>query len=102
MQEKESFVTDHACNRIRKRIGVSKKAIRSISNRALERGLAHSQLTGNLKRYVNFLYLKKKTANNIKVYSEKIFIFKGTTLITVFPLPTDLKKIANSLIRKNS
>lgn len=95
--EKESHVTVHAGRRIRERIGVNKKSIQSVSDRALSKGLAHEELTGKLKRYIDKLYFRSETANNIKVYAEKVYLFKGNLLITVVSLPTGLKRIANKL-----
>lgn len=93
----ESNVTTHAGKRIRERIGVNKKSVQAISDRALQRGLSHSELTGKLKRYIDKLYLKGRIANNIKVYAEKVYLFKNTTLITVISLPTGLKRLAIKL-----
>jgi len=97
MNETESHVTAHAGKRIRERVGVNKKSIQTVSDRALSKGLAHEELTGKLKRYIDKLYFRSQTANNIKVYSEKVFLFRNKTLITVVSLPTGLKKIANKL-----
>lgn len=97
MKETESHVTIHAGKRIRERIGVNKKSIQTVSDRALRKGLSHEELTGKLKRYIDKLYFRSQTANNIKVYAEKVYIFKENTLITVVSLPTGLKRIANKL-----
>lgn len=99
MIDTESHVTLHAGKRIRERIGVNKKSIQSVSDRALTKGLSHDGLTGKLKKYIDKLYFRSKTANNIKIYAEKVYIFKGNTLITVVSLPTGLKKIANKLYK---
>jgi len=95
----ESYVTTHAGKRIRERVGVNKKSIQTVSDRALNKGLEHKELTGKLKRYIDKLYFRSKTANNIKVYAEKIYLFRDKTLITVVSLPTGLKKIANKLFQ---
>ena len=93
----ESHVTIHAGRRIRERVGVNKKSVQTVSDRALSRGLSHEDLTGKLKRYIDKLYFKSKTANNIKVFAEKVYLFRDTVLITVVPLPTGLKRIANRI-----
>jgi len=99
MSDEESRVTQHAGKRIRERVGVNKKSIQTVADRALTRGLDHNELTGKLKRYIDKLWFRSKTANNMKVYAEKVYIFRDTTLITVVPLPTGLKKIANKLYK---
>ena len=99
MNETGSCVTIHAGRRIRERIGVNKKAIQTISDRALIKGLSHNELKGKLKQYIDALYFKRSTANNIKVYAEKVYIFNENILITVVSLPTGLKRIANKLFQ---
>lgn len=96
-QESESYVTAHASKRLRERVGVRKRSIQNISDRALSKGLSHKDLSGKLRRYVDGLFLRSRTANNIKVYSEKIYIFRDNTLITVISLPSEFKKLANKL-----
>jgi len=93
----ESHVTSHAGKRIRERVGVNKRSIQTVANRALAKGLGHEELTGKLKRYIDKLYFRSQTANNIKVYSEKVYIFRDSVLITVVSLPTGLKRIANKI-----
>ena len=97
MIETGSKVTLHAGKRIRERMGVKKKSIQTISDRAYLKGLNHNETAGHLKRYIDKLYFRSKTANNIKVFAEKIYLFNEKTLITVVPLPTSLKRIANKL-----
>jgi len=100
--ETESRVTTHAGKRIRERFGGGKKASQTVADRALSKGLGHDELTGKLKRYIDSLWFRNRTANNIKVYSEKVFIFNGNVLITVISLPTGLKKIANKLFQNKN
>jgi len=96
----ESHVTHHAEKRVRERVGVNKKTVQKVSNRALKEGLAHCELTGKLKKFISELYLRNSTANNIKIYGEKVYIFRRNILITVVPLPHHLKKLANKLAKK--
>lgn len=102
MVETECHVTAHAGKRIRERVGGGKKASQNVADRALSKGLGHQELTGKLKRYIDSLWFRNRTANNIKVYSEKVYIFKGNVLITVISLPTGLKKIANKLFQNKN
>ena len=99
MIENRSYVTDHAQKRIKERLGINKKSIQKVSDKALSLGLKHSETTGRLKKYADSLYLKKKRGFNIRIYSEKVYLFANETLVTVLPLPTDLKKIANKLLQ---
>ena len=84
-------ITNHSRKRIRKRMGIPKKAVKRQAELALERGYSHSETKSNLKKYLNRIYLSHKTANNLKVYNNHVFLFNGTILITVFKLPSSLQ-----------
>ncbi|MDB4330218.1 hypothetical protein N9948_00625 [bacterium] len=102
MDEKDAVVTDHANKRIRERVGVSKKTTKTLANKALVEGLDHSELKGSLKRFVNGLYMRSKSANNIKVLHDKAYIFKDTVLITVLSLPHNLARVSSQLLKKKA
>ena len=93
------MVTHHARERISKRIGVGKSNAESVAKKALERGLTHSDAKGRLKKYMDGLFLSHRTANNMRIYSQKVFLFRNDILITVLPLPTNLKKIVADIAR---
>lgn len=50
------------------------------------------------------LYFNNKTANNIRLYNDKAWIFAGKNLITVLQIPASLKKSVKDVLnrRKNS
>lgn len=87
----ESYLTNHAKDRLKERAGISKSNDR-ILELALTRGISHSETKGKLNKYLTKLYFYNETANNIKVYQEKVFIFDDKVLITVLNLPNELKK----------
>lgn len=99
---KSTIVTNHARERAKQRLGVSKKTTDKIAEKALSFGVTHAQSTGNLKHYLSKLYLKYKTANNIRVYNRKIYIFNDVNLITIMNLPNSLIKIADKNQKKNN
>lgn len=80
-------VTKHAKSRIKTRLGIKKKSSDKLAANALQKGLSHAELKGSVKKYISDVYLKYRTANNIRIYNHQIFLFHGTVLITVFPLP---------------
>jgi hypothetical protein len=84
---KNIILTDHAVNRIKERIGIKKKAAPRIAEKAWLNGISHSDTRGKLNRFITSLFFKYKTANNIKIYGKHIFIFCGSTLVTVLHLP---------------
>lgn len=86
-------VTQHAKERLRERVGLNRRAAERLSAIALEHGLTHQQATGVLEKLFFALYRKHQTADNIRIYAQKIFIFCGLTLVTVLPLHNKYKKV---------
>jgi hypothetical protein len=98
--DQESVVTNHATQRLKERAGIGKKSSKNMAEKALERGLTHADLQGNLKKYVDGAFKRSKSGNNFRVYGEKLYVFKDNILITVFNLPNNLKKVANKLSKR--
>lgn len=91
------IVTKHAKRRMKQRCGIGKKSAERMAKIVFDKGLKHSDLTGNLKRWVDSLYFRNRTANQIRLYGDTAYIFHNDTLITVIPIPdnllVDIKKI---------
>lgn len=98
------IVTKHAEKRLRERMGLGKRAIQRAAETAFDKGIKHAETTGNLNKWVTSLYFNNKTANNIRLYNDKAWIFAGKNLITVLQIPASLKKSVNEVLnrRKNS
>ena len=98
-----AYVTKHGKKRIKQRCKVSKKSAYKLAEKALKKGITHSETRGSLNRYLTSLYFKNQTANNIRIYNFKVFIFIGSVLITVLDLPAKYRKtVENILGSKNS
>lgn len=95
------YITKHGKKRVHDRIG-KKIPANDIATQALQKGLKHSEVSGNLRKYMDRLYFYRGTANNCRIFHEKVFIFQGETLITVIDLPGSLKKVANKLLKNKS
>jgi len=93
-------ITKHARERMKERMGAGKHASDRVAKIALEKGLTHSETNGKLKSLLDGIFLKHGTANNMRIYSEKIFLFSGDTLITVLPLHQEYRKIALKLLKR--
>lgn len=87
-----TYITRHGGQRVRKRLGKPKKSVARIATRALEKGLGQKDVKGRLNRYLEKLW-HFGYANNIRLFQEQVFIFDGEKLVTVFPLPSKLKKL---------
>lgn len=94
------MVTRHGDRRTRERMGVPRSAVKRMAERAMTDGISRHDCSGSLRRYLDSLYHYNETANNIRVWSEKVFIFSDNYLITVLDLPTRYRNVANSLISK--
>ncbi|MNJ94828.1 hypothetical protein D3C87_125310 [compost metagenome] len=94
-------LTQHGFERFRERHGLSRDAAERLCKKALELGLKRENAPGRLKDYLDYLWNKNRTANNIRVYGEFIYIFSGETLITTWVLPQEYKKIVIK-VRKRS
>lgn len=91
------YVTDHAAKRSKERLGLPKRVATKNAERALHYGIKHSETKGALRRYLNAVYLKRETANNIRIYSNNVYIFHNEMLITIYPLPNEYKRTAERL-----
>lgn len=86
-------VTNHALRRCRERMGVPKKAVIRMVEKAFEVGKCHSDFSGSFSRYLDSIFLKERNANNMRVYNGHLFIFAGDTLITAWPVPSKYRKL---------
>lgn len=98
-------VTKHGTRRLKERLGAGKKTCKAVAKHALERGICHNETTGKLLSFMDYIYLAKQTANNQRIYAEKVFVFHNETLITVIPLPRKfvpaVKKIKEKREKEN-
>jgi len=85
-------VTKHAQKRLKQRCGVNKKSAERMAKKAYELGMTHSETTGKLKKWVDSLYFYNQTANQIRLYGDKAYIFHNQNLITVIQIPHNLVK----------
>lgn len=90
-----ALLTVHGEERIKDRIG--KKINIDIANKALNNGISHSETTGSLKRYIDSLYFRNQSANNIKIYNYNVYIFVNTLLITILMLPNKYKSTVDKI-----
>ena len=93
VKEEIITLTYHADKRLKQRLGLCVAARRRHVKTVFDKGFRHDQAKGRLKDYFDKTYLNKKTANNIRIYGEFIYIFSGNCLITVYELPDYFKNI---------
>ena len=72
------YLTDHAVQRTKERVGLPKRSAEKNAQKALENGIRHCETKGSLNRYITALYWKQKTANNIRIYCNNVYIFNNS------------------------
>ena len=80
------YTSDHARDRIQERCGINKASCDRIAKIAFDNGLTHAEATGQLKAYITKIFNRNESANNIRIYAEKIWIFANVELVN-FKLP---------------
>jgi hypothetical protein len=93
-------VSNHATDRMSERCGLNKKSSERLSKLALENGISHNDTVGSLNRYLTKLFFYNKTANNIRIHGEYVYIFCDDILITVIPLDNKYKKVVRNINTK--
>lgn len=96
----EAIITDHAWGRIEERVGMKRAAAQSLANHALKRGIRHVDTHGSLRQYLDGIWSVNRTANNIRVHGEFIYIFDKNVLVTMWRTPEDLRKITFKIKKK--
>jgi hypothetical protein len=86
------IVTDHAFRRAKERLGLNSKAFSRMAMKSFIAGKKHKDCKGQLKKYIDKIWLEQRQANNIRIYGEVLYLFRNNYLITVYQLPNDLKK----------
>jgi len=93
----EIIITEHGAQRLKDRLGLSKKLAEKNARKALEWGVTHAEAKGRLRKYFDKLYLSCGIANNVRVYCRHVYIFHGNVLITIMDLPRNLHRLADQI-----
>lgn len=87
MSDPTVTITDHAIDRIRKRLGIPRRAALRTAERAFRQGVPHTRFSGPLRDYLDHKVEAPHPANSARVYGEFLYMFEGSTLRTVWDLP---------------
>ncbi len=104
-------ITKHAYDRMKERLGLSKKAAARMAGLAFADGIRHGETNGRLYRYISSQASShRKKGCCPKIYGEAVYCFiyckdaetdeTMTTLVTVWVVPQNLKKQALGLQRR--
>lgn len=97
-----AVLTQHAIDRGNERLNIGTSSMAKMAQRALDSGYRQGDVSGRFKRYLDGLYFKNRTANGLRVYGENVYVFSGSTLVTVFPLPHEFRAIVAKLNKRKS
>jgi hypothetical protein len=93
----EVVITKHAYERAKERLSWTEKVLDKMAQKAFSIGISHKDTKGGLNKYITKIWFDYKTANNVKIHGEVIYLFNKNTLITVYQLPNDLRKKAKNV-----
>ena len=92
MAKTECKATKHAYERAKQRFGWRAATLDRMMIKAFDEGMRHGELKGALNKYVNNLWISHKAANNIRIYGQNVYFFKGKLLITLYRINNKLVK----------
>lgn len=98
----ELSITDHAYRRAKERLSWSGSALERTAAKAFESGLRHSDTTGNLHKFIYKIHAEYGTVNNLRIYSDAVFLFAQNVLITVYPVPPNLRGVVHKILKSKS
>jgi hypothetical protein len=89
----DAVITDHADDRMRKRLGLPRKALDKQAAKALEKGATHADFSGSFRRYLDGVFLSERNASNMRIHAGHLYLFKDETLITCWALPPKFRSV---------
>lgn len=93
-------ISNHAKQRMKERCGFNKKSQERMAEKAFNEGITHKQTRGRLNKWITSLFFKNCNANNIRIYGDNAYIFCGKTLVTVIPVPSNIRRDMDKMIEK--
>lgn len=93
-------ISKHAYKRAKSRLGWKKNTLYRMSKKAIYEGVTFKECHGDLRSYLKERQLSDSHSNHLRVYGQNLYLFHNVTLITIYELPNDLKKMAIEQQRK--
>lgn len=92
METRQAYVTKHATQRFKDRMGIPKRSVQKMADAALKHGIGQNGTKGKLNRYVVKTFFEYRKATNIRIHNKFVYLFDENVLITIFHLPKGLEK----------
>lgn len=80
--------------------GLNRKSIQRIANQVYSNGYPIERTKGRLRKWMYKISKSNPSAQNLRIYGDKLYIFSNDVLITVFNIPNNLKKDLAKMIDK--
>lgn len=80
--------------------GLNRKSIQRIANQVYSNGYPIERTKGRLRKWMYKISKSNSSAQNLRIYGDKLYIFSNDVLITVFNIPNNLKKDLAKMIDK--
>lgn len=90
-------LTRHARGKGKKRCGINQKVLKTLARRALELGIGQQDAEGDLRKYLDSLFLRRRRCTG-RIFAEHVFIFAKDTLVTLYRVPERFRDECNKLI----
>ena len=85
----EANLTRHSVQRIRERLGLSKKAAEREMERVIRDGMRIDDLSGSYRRYIDYMRHRHNETSDYITTPSGIFVFTNGALVTVLPVPKE-------------
>lgn len=87
-------LTHHAADRADERVSWPKGVTEKMAEKAFNVGIRRADVSGSLNRYLFYLEKNGQIADTARIYGEHVYLFRGSVLVTIFPLQSKYKKLA--------
>jgi hypothetical protein len=97
-------LTQHSEKRIRERVGVNKSSADRQLQLAMERGVHHADMKGNLRKWVDSKVFSRKEFRPYPiVYNNHLYLTNKTKqqVVTVLPVPQNIQKNIKKYIKSS-
>ena len=88
-------ISRHAEKRLRERNGLNKKSMQRMVEKAYSEGIRMKDTNGKLNKWMYSMLDKRNKVNRVVIYGHQVYLFAGNILVTVFDVPSSLKKNVN-------
>lgn len=91
----EVCITKHASKRLAERLGMNKRSMYRMANKAFNDGISVGETKGAVYSWLISRQMVNPDANNLRVYGDKVWVFADSYLITVLQIPAKLTSKLN-------